>query len=359
MMRKRITAAALILLLLLMAGCVAEQAANNGKDKAPPSQTTTNDSSTQPIPLETNQPREVVAEEDEVAASGEEVKPIATSSENSFILHSSRDFGRETLNSRPVKLQSSGSLLDYMQEEWQVKTGFGGGFVQGIDGLESANSSGNRYDWFFYVNGIVAPVGADQIKPSSGHIIWWDYHRWSSGPGQSAIIGCYPQPLKDKGVTLLTTQRWTQLALQCQKAMGISGISSVEILDIGQNMSRLDNPTAPVMIIGTWTELQENTYLKKWNESYRRNGSSVHFTDNGLDLLGVDGQVQRTLGPGAGVIVASGKGLGDNNPLWLIAGVDDQGVKEAAQLLCAQPDELAWKCGLAVQTGQITALPVD
>jgi hypothetical protein len=57
--------------------------------------------------------------------------------------------------------------------------------------------------------------------------------------------------------------------------------------------------------------------------------------------------------------VASGQGLGDNNPLWLIAGVDDQGVREAVQILSAQPDELSWKYGLAVQAGQIMALPVN
>lgn len=360
MMRRRIAAGVLILLLLVIAGCGTEQITSNSERQVSPPQITTEDSllHAQPIPVGHEQGN-AVTEEVEIPTQGEEAEPVAITSENSFLLYLSRDFGRETLDSRQVKLNTADSLLDYMQEEWQISTGFGGGFVQGIDGLESANRTGKRSDWFFYVNGVGSPVGADQIKPSPGSVVWWDYHLWYSGPGQSAVIGCYPQPLKNSGVIILTTQRWMQLALQCQEAMGISGIYPVEIADLSQNTSLLDRPTAPVMVIGPWTDLQENSYLKKWNEAYRRNGSSIHFTADGIDLLGTDGKVQQTLGEGTGVIVASSPGLGDNNPMWLIAGVDDQGVKEAARILCSKPDDLRWKYGLVVQEGQIMALPAD
>jgi hypothetical protein len=359
-MKRRIATAILLLLLVVIAGCETGQMASNGENQAPPPQITTED----PMPLEPPAPAEAHEQENtavekaEASPQDDKAEPATASSENSFHLHLSQDFGREKLDSRQVKV-SDNNLLDYMREEWQVKTGYGGGFVQAIIGLESAYSSGIRYDWFFYVNGVGSPMGANKINPSPGHIIWWDYHFWSTGPGQSAVIGCYPQPFKNRGITILTTQRCMELALQCGEAMGASGIRTVEIADLSQNISLLERPTVPVMVIGAWTELEENPYLQKWNESYRQNGSSIHFTDNGVELLAADGQVQRTMGEGTGVIVASGKGLGDNNPLWLVAGVDDQGVKEAARILCSQPEELRWKYGLAVQGSQIMALPAD
>lgn len=359
-MRRRIAAGVLLLvwLLLVVTGCGTEP--GNSKEQVPPRQITTEDSLLPAQPIsEAPEQGETANEEAEISAKGEEAGPAAATRENSFLLYLSRDFGREKLDSRQVKVNSAGSLLEYMQKEWQVTTGFGGGFVKGIKGLESVNGSGQRYDWFFYVNGVGAPVGADRVNPSPGSIIWWDYHLWSNGSAQSAVIGCYPQPLKSSGVIILTTQRWVELALQCREAMGGSGIYSVEIADLSQNISVLEQPTAPVMVIGAWTELEGNPYLQKWNDSYRRNGSSIHFTDRGMEILSADGKVQQTMGEGSGVIVASGKGLGDNNPMWMVAGVDDTGVKEAVRTLCTQPDALRWKYGLVVQGGQVLALPAD
>jgi hypothetical protein len=279
--------------------------------------------------------------------------------ESNFTIMLSRDFGQAALDERQVELISENSLLQYMEAEHQITTGYGGGFIVGINELVSAQSEGKNFDWFFFVNGTVAGVGADQLKPTAGDIVWWDYHTWSNAAGQSAVIGCYPQPLVNRPVSILTDQRWMKLANECQTAIIAQGAGEVEVADLSNQESQFNKPTCPVIVIGTWEELQQSSYLLKWNQAYDRHGASVHFTDDGLELLGFDGQVQRILGPGAGVIVASGQGMGDTNPLWLIAGVDDQGVKEAAQVLCAQPDELAWKCGLAVQAGEITALPVD
>jgi len=362
MMRRRIAVGALLLLLLVVAGCGTEPISSNSENQATSPQITGEESMLlvlEPIAPEEAHEQEDSVTESEISTQSEEAEPVATASEDSCILYLSRNFGREILDSQQVKVNSAGSLMDYMRGEWLVKTGYGGAFVQGINGMESTNSSGQRFDWFFYVNGVAAPVGANQINPSPGHIIWWDYHPWSNGPGQPAIIGCYPQPLKDSGVLILATQRWMELARQCREAMGASGIRSVEIADLIQNIPLLERPTTPVMVIGAWTELEEYSYFQEWNESYRRNGSSVHFTSNGVELLAVDGKIKRVLGEGTGVIVASGKGLGDNNPLWLVAGFDDQGVKEAARILCSHPEELRWKYGLAVQGGQIIALPAD
>ncbi|MGB4019531.1 MAG: DUF4430 domain-containing protein [Syntrophomonadaceae bacterium] len=286
-------------------------------------------------------------------------QPVEQTPKSGFTIRLSRDFGQIALDERQVELRPDNSLLQYMEAEHQITTGYGGGFIVGINGLVSAQSEGRNSDWFFFVNGTVAAVGADQLKPAAGDIVWWDYHNWSDAAGQSAVIGCYPQPLVDHPVKILTDQRWMKLAHECQEAIIAQGAGGVEVADLSEQESQLNKPTCPVIVIGTWEELQQSSYLHKWNQAYDRHGASIHFTDDGLELLGVDGQVKRTLGTGAGVIVASGQGLGDNNPLWLIAGVDDQGVREAVQILSAQPDELSWKYGLAVQAGQIMALPVN
>lgn len=103
--------------------------------------------------------------------------------EEAFTLYLTRDFGAEVLETRNVEIKPEYDLMEYMQEEWQVTTGFGGGFIKGINGLESVSASGECYDWFFYVNGKASQAGAQQYKPKTGDIIYWDYHQWASSSG--------------------------------------------------------------------------------------------------------------------------------------------------------------------------------
>ena len=41
-----------------------------------------------------------------------------------------------------------------LQRNFDVKTRYGGGFVQQIDGVAGGREGGRRVDWFYYVNGI-------------------------------------------------------------------------------------------------------------------------------------------------------------------------------------------------------------
>lgn len=269
-----------------------------------------------------------------------------------------RDFGDTALDHREVELQPGWSLMDYMQSEYQVTTGFGGGFITGIEGLESASGAEGNFDWFFFVNGAVAMIGADQLKPAPSDVVWWDYHRWADAASPTAVIGCYPQPFVNREVIILANPAYQEMVEDCQRALTAQGAGPVTVVKLAKGSAHLNRPEAPVIVIGTWSELEKITYFSKWNQAFARNGSGIHFIDHGVELLAADGKVRQTMGEGTGVIVASSTGQEDN-PLWLVAGVDEQGVKEAVWILCSQPEALKWKYGLAVQKGQITALPVE
>lgn len=275
-----------------------------------------------------------------------------------FTITLTRDFGEQVLDTREVQVQSSWSLMEYMQREYQVTTGFGGSFITGLNGVESAAGEEGNSDWFFFVNGAVAMVGADRLKPAPGDVVWWDYHRWSDAASPTAVIGCYPQPFVNRKVIILANPAYQEMAEYCRRALNAQGAGQVTVDKLSKESTRLDKPEAPVIVIGTWPELQKNSYIADWNRAFRRNGSGIHFTDNGVELLSFDGEAVKALGEGTGVIVASSTGQQDN-PMWLVAGVDEQGVKEAVWILCLQPEALRWKYGLAVQKGQITALPAE
>ncbi len=203
---KRFKIAAMLILLLTITGCAAERSNSNDAGETSPKQTVGQKDSSLPAP---SMPVEELEQADEQSPAaealtqGEEDNSVtslpdeenmvpAAVNEDTFQLNLTRDFGGEVLDSRSVEIKSDYSLLEYMQEEWQVTTGFGGGFIKDINGLKSAANSGDRYDWFYYVNGEVSPVGAGQVKPHAGDVIYWDYHLWTSGSGSVEANESFP-----------------------------------------------------------------------------------------------------------------------------------------------------------------------
>src|SRR5689334_24071843 len=80
-----------------------------------------------------------------------------------------------------------------LEAKRKVKMSYGGKFVDSIGGLDSHESAG-RSDWFFFVNGIEASVGAADKTLSPGDVVQWDYRRWDATMHIPAIVGAYPEP---------------------------------------------------------------------------------------------------------------------------------------------------------------------
>ena len=83
--------------------------------------------------------------------------------------------------------------LQALEREADVKTRYGGRFVQAVNGI--SGSLGGRRDWFYFLNGIEPDVGAAEVTLRPGDIAWWDYRSWA-GPDseQRAVVGAFPEP---------------------------------------------------------------------------------------------------------------------------------------------------------------------
>src|SRR5580692_3764604 len=68
------------------------------------------------------------------------------------------DFGTHLLgHAAESKIPGSETVMALTQRHFKVSTKYGGGFIESIDG----HSGGSGHlDWFYYVNGIQAPIGA-------------------------------------------------------------------------------------------------------------------------------------------------------------------------------------------------------
>lgn len=99
-------------------------------------------------------------------------------------------FGAEVALDAPVA--PAQSVLSALQTVAEVETAYGGGFVQGIDGV--AGDLGRREDWLYFVNGVEAGVGAADRQVRDGDRIWWDYRRWSGYEHVPVVVGAWPEP---------------------------------------------------------------------------------------------------------------------------------------------------------------------
>src|SRR4051812_27299798 len=107
----------------------------------------------------------------------------------------SRNFGAESLRtSGQKKIPAGETVMRLLQRKVDVKTRYGGGFVQEIDGISGGRRSGRPVDWFYYVNGIESENGAAARRLSPGDRVWWDHHDWGAAMRIPAVVGSYPEP---------------------------------------------------------------------------------------------------------------------------------------------------------------------
>jgi hypothetical protein len=274
-----------------------------------------------------------------------------------------RDFGQKVLLDKEAAIGGNSSVIDVLKANTDVTTKYDGSYVESIQGLKSHSGiiAGNS-DWFYYINGICSDAGAGDYTLRPGEVIWWDYHAWKgTGFVNSAVIGCYPEPFKHgyrggaAATVVMSSASSLNLAAEAEKALKAQDVS-VTRTDLNNNL--LEKRSSPVIVIGTWEELKSLAYLNQINSACRKTGTGVHFTDTSLELLDLGGNPARTLNQGAGVITATGTGLGDKNPVWIVAGTDQAGLEQAINLLTKNPGRIARFYSTAVAAGEVIRLPL-
>jgi Domain of unknown function (DUF4430) len=101
-----------------------------------------------------------------------------------------RDRGAHVLLVRTVP--AGLTAMQALDRVADLKTRYGGRFVQGIDGVEGSLS--RRQDWFYFVNGYEADRGAAEYRLHRGDVEWWDYRSWKAAVHVPVVVGAFPEP---------------------------------------------------------------------------------------------------------------------------------------------------------------------
>lgn len=121
----------------------------------------------------------------------------------------SRDFGRQIMTDVTAPVTKDITVMRLLAENVEVETAYGGGFVKAIAGVASTHGSvaeTNAEDWFYWVDGLMADVGAADFKLRGGQTVWWDYHAWADAMYLPTAIFALPAPWADGEPLLVTNQ---------------------------------------------------------------------------------------------------------------------------------------------------------
>jgi Domain of unknown function (DUF4430) len=269
-----------------------------------------------------------------------------------------RDFGQARLYSaRVTTIRKDETVMRLLESERRVKTSYGGKFVDAIDGL-ATTSAGGRRDWFYFVNGIEASVGAADRTLSPGDVVQWDYRRWDATMHVPAIVGAYPEPFVHgaKGKRI-------PVRLECAEPKGTA------CMTVQQRLAALGVPASPGVLGGSagpntlrvvvapWSALRSlQGAVGSLNRGPAASGVFARFRGDGrtLTLLDPLGHPARVAPSGTGLVAATA--ATGSEPVWLISGVDDRGVMRAAQAL--DPATLKDAFAMAVTPNGTVPLPV-
>ena len=268
-----------------------------------------------------------------------------------------RNFGAAQVASVTDRhVSGSQTVMRMLERSFRVSTRYGGGFVQSINGL---SGSASRRDWFYYINGVQAALGAAGTGVHRGDRIWWDLHDWTATDSIPAVVGLFPEPF----VHGMGGRRWpTTLACASDATAACKQVAS-ELKAVGvpaatQAIGSASGTDSIAVVVGTWKDVHGQLAATLIAHGPAASGIYARFagaSGTTLELLNPGGRVVRTLGSGAGLVAATGQGTAA--PTWLITGTDVSGVSAAAAALT--PARLHSHFALAVQGGSDLPLPLE
>ncbi len=278
------------------------------------------------------------------------------------------DFGRESLFHAELPVTSNQSVLALLQKHLDVETEYGGGFVNAINGFRSgySNKTGKEsqmVDWFYYVNGILSDQGAANYVPGAGDVIWWDYRPWDNIALAPAVVGAFPQPFTngyrgEKPATLMLAGKDCQeKAKQLAYFLEEMGAAPVELAAYEEK--RAAKRTQIVLVVALWQNLHQDPL---WEEIQKYRGRTGWFAELTAGRFYPLDQYGNRQGKGyqekTGAVLATGAGLGDPHPLWVVTATDLEGLEKTVNALIKDPQLFEKTTGALVVDGKVLNLPL-
>lgn len=225
-------------------------------------------------------------------------------------------------------IRESATVLRLTEQNAEVGTRYGGGFVQEIDGVSGGRESGRLVDWFYSVNGVEVGRGSADYALRDGDRVWWDHREWNAVMRIPANVGAFPEPLISgyEGAS-------HPVALECLASAGCAELSD-RLADAG--VEPIEPRADSIRILaGPWDRLREDPAARLLERGPEVSGVFARMVPAAggwaLSLLDIRAEEAELRGKGAALVAAVRPGEGP--PTWLVTGTDERGAARAARLV--------------------------
>ena len=244
-------------------------------------------------------------------------------------------FGQAPLG-RDVSMRAPGAetAMRQLQREHSVKTRYDGRFVQSIDGREGGTQQGRPVDWFYFVNGEEAKVGAAEQVLHRGDSVWWVRRDWGAATHVPAVVGQWPHPFVEK------ERQAGRVQLDC---IGEGGGSDEPCDRVRAALERIgaEATTGPGtagsarlrVVVGEWRSIRSSADVAQLESGPGTSGVYVvpERTGTSLSVLDPAGRTAARLRAGTGLVAATAATGG--GVVWIVSGLGQAGVSAAAKAL--------------------------
>jgi hypothetical protein len=241
------------------------------------------------------------------------------------------DFGHQRLGTvRVEKVREDETVMRLLRSKFDVGTRYGGRFVQSIEGRSGTGAGGQR-DWFYFVNGIEASVGAAEYTLSPGDVVQWDYRDWSATMRVPAIVGAFPEPFvhglkgKRRPVRVECADESSRACEKVKSRLDAAGASPS-----GASLGTSGTKNILRVVVAPWERAKVVSQVSKLRDAPDQSGVYARVAgDRELDLLDRRGRVARRAPAGTGLVAAFAPS--EEEVVWAVTGIDESGVERAAQ----------------------------
>jgi hypothetical protein len=270
-----------------------------------------------------------------------------------------RDFGHSEVGAaRVARVREDQTVMKLLQSEFDVDTRFGGRFVQAIDGIE-AESAGGQVDWFFFVNGVEAGVGAAEYELSPGDRVQWDYRDWSATMRVPAIVGAFPEPFlhglegRRRPVRVECEDEDARVCDEAKERLEGVGVSPT-----GASLGAPGTETVTRLVVARWPRARIVRGASGLEEGPEATGVFARFEPGrrALELLDQSGEPARRVEAGDGVGLVLAMRPRDEELVWLVTALDERGLEAGVRALAA--DRLRDAFAVAVRGRTVEKLPL-
>jgi Domain of unknown function (DUF4430) len=270
-----------------------------------------------------------------------------------------RDYGYERLGSARIENVHEGdTVMRMLRSEFDIDTRFGGRFVQAIDGL-AGQGAGGEADWFYFVNGVEGSVGAAEFELSPGDRVQWDHRDWGAVMRVPAIVGAYPEPFvhglegERRPVRVECEDARAQACTDARDALEDEGVSTS-----GSSLGAPGVEGVTRLVVARWPAARIVRGASGLEQGPETTGVFARFAAEGrsLELLDERGEVARRVKPGDGVGLVLAMRPLEDELLWLVTALDDEGLEAGVRALDAA--RLRDAFAVAVRGRTVEKLPI-